>query len=57
MIKGIIMVDKSTMGPEARTTIDAMIDLLKKKGKSDITSIAAELGVSSSVIEDWAKVL
>lgn len=51
------MVDQSPMGPEARTTIDSMIDLLKKKGKIDITSIAAELGVSSSVIEDWAKVL
>ena len=57
MVKGIVMVGQNPMGPEARTTIDAMIDLLKKKGKIDITSLAAELGVSTNVIEDWAKVL
>ena len=42
---------------EAKTTIDSMVELLKMKGRMDLNSIAMALGLASSIIEGWAKVL
>jgi len=42
---------------EARTTIDTMLELIKSKGRIDLNSIAATLGIAPSVVEGWAKVL
>ncbi len=42
---------------EAKTTIDSMVELLKMKGRMDLNSVAMALGLASSVVEGWAKVL
>jgi len=45
-------------GPtQARTTIDSLIELLRRKGKMDLASISSALEVDEGVIENWAKVL
>lgn len=44
-------------GGETRTSIDALVELLKTKGKMELSNIAVSLGVDSRVIESWAKVL
>ncbi|MDE1865406.1 MAG: hypothetical protein KGH94_02070 [Candidatus Micrarchaeota archaeon] len=43
--------------PEAKTSIDSLLELLKEKGKLDLTTISISLGVSPSIIEEWARVL
>ena len=43
--------------PEATTSIDSLLDLLKQKGKVDLNSISISLGVSPRIVEEWAKVL
>ncbi len=48
---------KNTPTPEARTTIDSMVELLRAKGRMDLNSIAAALSLAPAVVESWAKVL
>jgi Mn-dependent DtxR family transcriptional regulator len=43
--------------PEAKTSIDSLLELLKEKGKMDLNTISITLGVSPTIIEDWARVL
>ncbi len=47
----------ASAAPETRTTIDSLVELLKKKGKMDLNSISIVLGVDNNVVENWAKVL
>jgi chromosome segregation ATPase len=42
---------------ETRTTIDALLELLRSRGKSELNSIAIALNMDSRIIESWAKVL
>ena len=42
---------------ETKTTIDSLLDLIKKKGRIDLNRASAELNTSPNVIEGWAKVL
>ncbi len=42
---------------QTRTSIDSLLDLVNAKGKMDINSIASQLGVAPSIVENWAKVL
>ena len=42
---------------EARTSIDALVELLRTKGKSELNSIAVTLGADPKIVERWAKVL
>ncbi len=42
---------------EAKTTIDSLAELLRAKGKMELGKIAQELGVTPSIVENWAKVL
>ncbi len=51
----VLMAD--AMAPETRTTIDAMIELLKSRGKTDIAQISMALDTDQGIIENWAKVL
>ncbi len=46
-----------TPSTEAKTSIDALIELLIEKGKTDLNTISITLGVSPTIIEEWAKVL
>ena len=48
---------EGSAGEQATTTIDAMVELIKTKGKIDVTSIAVALDISPAVVEDWARVL
>ncbi len=41
----------------AKTSIDALIELLNAKGKSELNDIAITLGIAPNIVEDWAKVL
>ncbi len=43
--------------PETKTTIDSLVELLKKRGKMDLNTISTALGVDTAVVENWAKVL
>lgn len=43
--------------PATTTTIDSLVELLKKKGKMDLASVSSALGVDQGVVENWAKVL
>ncbi|MCL4379682.1 MAG: hypothetical protein M1160_03650 [Candidatus Marsarchaeota archaeon] len=43
--------------PSTKTTIDSLVELLKKKGKMDLASVSVALGVDQSIVENWAKVL
>lgn len=43
--------------PEAKTSIDSLLELLKEKGKMDLNNVSITLGVSPTIIEEWAKVL
>ncbi len=43
--------------PEAKTSIDSLLELLKEKGKVDLNTVSITLGVSPTIIEEWAKVL
>ena len=42
---------------EVRTSIDALVELLKTKGKSELNSLAVAVGTDPKIIERWAKVL
>ena len=42
---------------EARTSIDALVELLRVKGKSELNTIAVQLGADPKIVERWAKVL
>lgn len=42
---------------EARTSIDALVELLGAKGKSELNSLAISLGADPKIVERWAKVL
>ena len=41
----------------ATTTIDALMELLKAKGKMDVNDIAGTLAIAPAIVESWAKVL
>jgi Mn-dependent DtxR family transcriptional regulator len=43
--------------PIATTTIDALPDLLRAKGRMEISEIAATFNVNEKVAADWAKLL
>ena len=49
------MVDKN--GSEAVTTIDSLMNILKQKGRSELTVLSSELDADSRVVEKWAKIL
>ena len=42
---------------DTKTSIDALLDLLRSKGKSELNSIAVALNTDPRIIENWAKVL
>ena len=42
---------------ETKTTIDSLVELLKRRGKMDLNSISTALGVDTNIVENWAKVL
>lgn len=42
---------------EARTSIDALVELLRNRGKSELNALAADLGADPKIVERWAKVL
>lgn len=42
---------------EATTSIDAMLQLLREKGKLEVGEIAVQLGKSYNIVEKWATVL
>lgn len=42
---------------EAKTSIDSLLELLKEKGKTDLNTVSISLGVSPTIVEEWAKVL
>ncbi|MDE1868465.1 MAG: hypothetical protein KGH60_00655 [Candidatus Micrarchaeota archaeon] len=44
-------------GGEARTSIDALVDLLKARGRSELNEVSQNLGVDPLIVESWAKVL
>ncbi len=48
--------EKKEVG-EVKTSIDALLDLIKSRGLVDVSVAASELGIASSVAEQWAKVL
>ncbi len=49
--------EKPEESAEARTTIDALMELLQAKGKMDVSEIASTLGIAPSIVENWSKVL
>lgn len=42
---------------ETKTSIDALVELLKARGKMELNAISDTLGVGSNLVESWAKVL
>ena len=42
---------------ETRTSIDALVELLKAKGKMDVNTISGTLGIAPAIVENWSKVL
>lgn len=42
---------------ETRTSIDALLELLREKGKMELSSVAVTLNVDTRIVENWAKVL
>lgn len=42
---------------EARTSIDALVDLLKSRGRAELNVLSQSLGVDPLIVESWAKVL
>ncbi len=42
---------------DAKTTIDSLAELLRERGKMELSKIAQQLGVEQNVVENWAKVL
>jgi hypothetical protein len=43
--------------PDARTSIDSLLELLIAKGRMDLNTVSITLGISPRIIEEWAKVL
>jgi chromosome segregation ATPase len=44
-------------GVQTKTSIDSLLELLREKGKSELTNVSASLGVGTTILEQWAKVL
>ncbi len=42
---------------ETKTSIDALLELLKNRGRCELTGVSVELGVSPNIVESWAKIL
>ncbi|MDE1856873.1 MAG: hypothetical protein KGH98_02185 [Candidatus Micrarchaeota archaeon] len=42
---------------ETKTTIDSLMELVKAKGRMELSATAAALGADPKVVESWAKVL
>jgi archaellum component FlaC/DNA-binding transcriptional ArsR family regulator len=42
---------------DATTSIDSLAELLKSRGKMELSKIAQTLGVEQNIVENWAKVL
>lgn len=42
---------------QVKTSIDSLLDLIKAKGKSDINTISAAVGIAPSIVENWVKIL
>ncbi len=42
---------------QIKTSIDALLDLIKVRGKSDINTIATSVGTAPSIVENWIKIL
>jgi|GEM_PF-1246777 chromosome segregation ATPase len=40
-----------------KTTIDSLLDLLRTKGRTELSSVAVALNIDPRIIENWAKVL
>lgn len=52
--------EENTKNPameETRTSIDALLELLRTKGKSELNNVAITLNIDPRIIENWAKVL
>lgn len=52
--------EENTKNPdieETRTSIDALLELLRTKGKMELNSIAMTLSIDPRIVENWAKVL
>lgn len=44
-------------GEETKTSIDSLLELLRERGKCELSSVSVQLGVGAAVLEQWAKVL
>ncbi|MGD0729345.1 MAG: hypothetical protein ABR981_04690 [Candidatus Micrarchaeaceae archaeon] len=42
---------------ETRTSIDTLLELLRTRGKSELSTIAISLNIDPRILENWAKVL
>lgn len=42
---------------QIKTTIDSLLDFVRSEGKTNINTIAAKLGVSTAIVENWVKIL
>lgn len=42
---------------ETKTSIDSLVELLKARGKTELTAISVALGTDPKIVERWAKVL
>jgi chromosome segregation ATPase len=42
---------------ETRTSIDALVELLRAKGKTELNALAVDLGADPKIVERWGKVL
>jgi hypothetical protein len=51
------MANQAAGESQTRTSIDSLLELLRERGKSELTSISAALGVGTTILEQWAKVL
>lgn len=57
------MAAEDRTGPEAaqtaqsKTKIDLLLDLIRSKGKTELSVLANNLSVSSNIVENWAKLL
>ncbi len=48
---------KNPVIEETRTSIDTLLELLRKKGRMEINNIAVDLSIDPRILESWAKVL
>lgn len=42
---------------QIKTTIDALLELVRSKGKIDVNNIAMQLGMSTAIVENWVRIL